>query len=162
MTYDAHVDAEDVVTVLAALDQEGVRYAVIGAIALALHGLDRATRDLDLFVDPSADNVARLRQALRRVFDDPALDELTADDLAGEYPVVQYGPPDETFTIDIVSRLGDAFSFSDLEIMELEVEGVRVQVATPRMLYRMKRGTVRPHDRLDAERLRHHFDLEEG
>ena len=40
----------DVLAILDALEREGVRYAVFGALALAAHGLDRATRDLDLFV----------------------------------------------------------------------------------------------------------------
>ena len=39
--------------------------------------------------------------------------------------------------------------------------GVPVRVATPRMLYRMKRDTVRPQDRLDAEQLRREFKLED-
>jgi hypothetical protein len=42
----------------------------------------------------------------------------------------------------------------------LEVEGVRIRV-TPRMLDRMKRNTVRPQDRLDAEMLKQRFGLEE-
>jgi hypothetical protein len=40
-----------------------------------------------------------------------------------------------------------------------EIEGIRVPVATPRALYRLKRGTVRPLDRQDAEALRQRFDL---
>jgi hypothetical protein len=45
--------------------------------------------------------------------------------------------------------------------MVIEWEGIQVRVVTPRMLYRMKRDTVRPRDRSDAERLREHFGLEE-
>lgn len=45
-----------------------------------------------------------------------------------------------------------AFSYADLESETLTTsEGIRISVATPRMLYRMKRSTVRPQDRLDAE-----------
>ena len=40
------------------------------------------------------------------------------------------------------------------------VEGVSVRVATPRTLHRMKRDTVRPQDRLDADVLRARFGLE--
>src|SRR5690625_4155591 len=57
-----HLD--DIVAILKALERHNVDYAIIGAMALAAHGLDRATRDLDLFVDPDSQNVARLRQAL--------------------------------------------------------------------------------------------------
>ena len=38
---------------------------------------------------------------------------------------------------------------------------IRVRVATPMALFRLKRGTVRPLDRSDAEALRREFDLED-
>jgi hypothetical protein len=41
------------------------------------------------------------------------------------------------------------------------VDGIRVRVATPRMLYRMKRDTVRPQDKIDASVLRERFGLED-
>jgi hypothetical protein len=56
---------------------------------------------------------------------------------------------------------GEAFSFAELESEVLDVEGVRIRVATPRMLYRMKRDTVRGKDRLDAEMLEERFALED-
>jgi len=40
------------------------------------------------------------------------------------------------------------------------IDGIRIRVATNAMLYRMKRDSVRPQDRLDAERLRELFNLE--
>ena len=150
---------DDVLEVLAALERAGVRYAVIGGIAMATHGLDRATRDLDLFVADDAENVDRLRAALREVYEDDDVDQITAEDLQGEYPVVQYGPPNADYTIDIVSRLGDAFEFDDLELMTVDVGEARLHVVTPRTLYLMKRDTLRPRDRDDAERLRRAFGL---
>jgi hypothetical protein len=42
----------------------------------------------------------------------------------------------------------------------MEIDGLRIKVATPRMLYVMKRDTVREQDRLDARMLRERFDLE--
>ena len=72
---------------------------------------------------------------------------------------IQYVPPTGDFWIDILARLGEAFRFADLESEELVVEGVRVRVATARTLYRMKKDTVRPQDRLDAQALRERFNL---
>jgi len=155
------VNEEAVIAVLRALEREGVRYKVVGAVALALVGLPRATQDLDIFVAADEDNVARLRAALRSVFDDPEIAAITSADLAGDYPAVQYIPPTGAFHIDILSRLGEAFCFDDIEVEERVVEGIRIPVATPRMLFRMKRGTVRPQDRADADRLRRHFNLED-
>jgi len=43
----------------------------------------------------------------------------------------------------------------------LIVDGIRVRVATPRML-RMKKDTVRPLDRIDAEAIRERFGLPEN
>lgn len=151
---------DDVLEILASLEREGVRYAVFGALAMAAHGLDRATRDLDLFVAADEENVARLRRALGAVFDDPSIDEIRAQDLAGDYPAIQYGPPDVDYTIDIVSRLGEAFGFDDLEVQRVQVGPTVLRVVSPQTLYRMKRDTVRWRDRDDAERLRQAFDLE--
>jgi hypothetical protein len=80
--------------------------------------------------------------------------------LAGEYAVVRYGTPDE-FYIDLVARLGETYAYADVEAEWIDSGGVRAHVATPRMLYRMKRDTVRPLDRADAADLKAKFDLEE-
>lgn len=108
------MDRDVLVRVLRALEARGVEYAIFGAVALNLHGIVRATQDLDLFVAPDRANVQRLKEALRDVIDDPSIDQITADDLLGDYPAVQYTPPDESFYIDILTRLGEAFSFGDL------------------------------------------------
>jgi hypothetical protein len=44
---------------------------------------------------------------------------------------------------------------------DLFVEGVRVRVETPGMLYRMKKNTVRPQDRVDGQVLKERFNLKE-
>jgi predicted nucleotidyltransferase len=156
------LDFGKVVAVLRALEAEGVRYILVGGVAVNLHGLGRATRDVDLFLPPDAANVDRLKAALSHVFADPSIAEISAADLDGAYPTVRYVPPDETFVIDLIGRLGDAFRFDDLESEDMDVEGVRVPVATPRTLYRMKKDTLRPVDRMDAEALRRKFGLGEG
>lgn len=62
--------------VLRALGEHGVRCAVFGAVALGLHGLASTTADLDLFIEPTEDNVERLKAALRSVYADPCIDEI--------------------------------------------------------------------------------------
>jgi hypothetical protein len=155
------MNADLIRQVLAALERERVRYVVFGAVALALHGLPRATEDLDLFIAPDRDNIERLKDALRSVFHDPQIDEISADDLLGEYPAVQYGPPEGPFHIDLLTRLGELFEFEGLESERVDFGGVTVSVVTPTTLYRMKRGTVRPKDHVDAERVRRRFGLKE-
>jgi predicted nucleotidyltransferase len=155
------VDFSKVIDVLRALGTEGVRYVLVGGVAVNLHGLGRTTQDLDLFLPPDADNIRKLKAALMKVFSDPSIAEISAEDLAGDYPTVRYVPPDESFVIDLLARLGDAFRFEDLEAADMNVEGVVVRVATPRTLYRMKKDTLRPVDRMDAEALRRKFHLSE-
>jgi hypothetical protein len=148
--------------ILAAFERHGVAYVLVGSMAMAAQGLIRATRDIDVFVSPDERNVARLKAALKEVFDDPAIDLISASELAGEYPAIQYVPPSADYWIDILARLGEAFRYPDVECEILKVEGVTVRVATPRMLYRMKKDTVRPQDRLDAQVLKERFDLKDS
>ncbi len=72
---------------------------------------------------------------------------------------MRYGPPSGTLYLDILTRLGEATAFVDLVAEDKEIAGVVVRVATPRTLYRMKRGTVRPIDQADASALRAAFGL---
>jgi hypothetical protein len=146
---------------IAAFEARGVVYAVFGAVALNLHGIVRATEDLDLFVEPTASNIERLRQALNDVFDDPSIDDITATDLLGAYPSIRYVPPRGEFYLDILTKLGEAFTFADLDTERVSFDDVTATVVTPRMLYRMKKAIVRPKDRLDAEVLREAFGLED-
>jgi hypothetical protein len=146
--------------IIAAFERHEVAYVVVGSMAMAAQGIVRATRDMDVFVSPDAVNVDRLRAALRELFDDPAVDAITAEDLGGEYPAIQYVPPGGEYWIDILARLDEAFLFSDLESEVLDLDGVPFRTATARMLYRMKRDTVRPQDRVDAQILKERFGLE--
>lgn len=155
------MEFEQTKRILAAFDQRLVDYVLIGGMAMAAQGLVRATRDIDVVVSAEAKNIDRLKTALKDVFDDPEIDSIRAEELAGAYPAVQYVPPTGDFWIDILARLGETFRFANLESEELVIDGVRIRVATPRMLYRMKKDTVRPQDRLDAQVLRERFDLQE-
>lgn len=149
------------IEVLGALAAESVEYVLFGGQAVNLHGILRFTEDIDLFVRPSEENVDRLRRALRRVWDDPAIAEIQADDLAGDYAVVRYGTPDG-FAIDLVARIGEMYAFGDIDSESIDVGGVLVRVATPRMLYQMKKDTVRPLDHADAADLKAKFRIEDG
>jgi hypothetical protein len=154
------LDEQRLRAIFRALSEQRVEYAVFGAVALGLHGLARATADLDLFIRPDADNVARLKAALRAIFEDSSIDEIAAEDLCGDYPAVRYQPPDG-FSFDILTRLGDAFRYEDLDIEERDYDGVPVKVVTPRTLWRLKKDTARPTDRFDADVLAERYGFRE-
>jgi len=148
--------------VLRAFEQEGLEYVLIGAAAMGFHGLVRATEDLDLLIQASPENVDRLKRVFRATYaNDPHVDEIQATDLLGEYPAVRYYPPSGDLYFDVMTRLGEAASFDTVAAETKLVEGIRVRVATPTALYQLKKGTVRPLDRQDAEALRRRFKLEE-
>ncbi len=155
------MELELVKKILEALEREGVHYIVFGAVAINLLGLARATEDLDLFVEPTSENIERLKAALWSIFEDPSIGEISADELIGDYPAVQYIPPEGTLHLDILTRLGEAFSFQDLDAIRIDLDGVLVSVASPKTLFRMKKGTIRPKDWADAEALRRRFHLED-
>jgi hypothetical protein len=155
------MDLDEAFQVLASLEKERVDYILVGGAALTLHGLVRATEDLDIFVRPDAENIDRLRRALRAVYQDPGIDEISAEDLMGDYPAVRYYPPEGDLFLDILTRLGEFATFDSLEVQEIDFRGIKVKIASPRTLYRMKRDTVREIDRIDAARLRDAFDLDE-
>lgn len=149
MSDEARLDETRLRELFQALARKEVAYAVFGAVALGLHGLARATGDVDLFVEPTTRNIERLKAALREVFDDPQIDEISPQDLCGEYPAVRYLPP-EGFGFDILTRLGEAFHYATLEIEEKAFADVTVRVVSARTLWEMKKDTVRPMDRFDA------------
>ncbi|MBI3785607.1 MAG: nucleotidyl transferase AbiEii/AbiGii toxin family protein [Deltaproteobacteria bacterium] len=151
---------EKLAELLRALNVEDVRYVLFGGQAVNLHGIPRFTEDIDLFVEPTADNIRRLRRALTEVWHDPEIEKICVEDLAGDYAVVRYGTPDG-FAVDLVGRIGEMFEFKDVESETLLIGGVPARLATPRMLYRMKKGTVRPIDHADAADLRAKFDIKD-
>jgi len=156
------VDRDEILRVLRAFEAEGLEYVLIGATAMGIHGLVRATEDVDLFVRASEENVERLKRAFRAAYDDdPNVDQIDPADLLGDYPALRYYPPSGDLYFDVMTRLGEAASFDTVESEVKEVEGIRVCVATPAALYELKKETVRPLDRQDAEALRRRFELSE-
>lgn len=60
-----------------------------------------------------------------------------------------------------MTRLGEVVSFDTLEAEVTDLNGTHVRVATPAALYRLKKGTVRSQDHVDAAALRDRFNLKD-
>ena len=93
--------------------------------------------------------------------DDPNIEEISTADLLGEYPALRYYPPRGDLYFDVMTRLGEMASFETVETETKIVQGIRVPVATPMALYRLKKNTVRAKDREDAAVLRQRFGLKD-
>ncbi|MFV1980132.1 MAG: nucleotidyl transferase AbiEii/AbiGii toxin family protein [Rhodothermia bacterium] len=116
------MDRDEILHVLRAFEEQGLEYVLIGAAAMGFHGIVRATEDLDLFIRATAENVERLKRAFRQVYsNDPNVDEISADDLLGEYPALRYYPPSGDLYFDVMTRLGDAAAFDTVESVVMEV-----------------------------------------
>jgi hypothetical protein len=98
----------DFVDLLRAFAAADVRFLIVGAYALAHHGRPRATGDLDVWVDPTPENAARVMRALA-AFGAP-LDGVTEEDFSRPGVVLQIGVPPGR--IDILTEL-TALSFAE-------------------------------------------------
>ena len=139
---------ENFLEILKALWQEKVEYILIGGFAVIIHGMPRVTQDLDIFVKMVPENINKLRKALKTVFNDIAIDEITQDDL-NDYSVIRYGTPGG-FYIDILGRIGEVATYNDLKYEIITVEGVPVRIASIETLFWLKKDTLRPEDKRDA------------
>ena len=140
----------DFVALLDELSAAEARYLVVGAYALAHHARPRATGDLDVWVEPTRENAARVHGALRR-FGAP-LAEISVDDLARPELVFQIGVAPRR--IDILTSL-TGLSFD--EAWTTRVEGpfgtTTCNFLGRDALIRNKRSLGRPRDLADLEAL---------
>lgn len=134
----------DLVRLCRELNACGARYLVVGGFAIIHHGFLRATDDIDLLVEGSLDNQARLKKALE-ILPDKAIRELADDDLRN-YNVVRVG--DDVLVDLMLAACGIAYEEASSEIERVVVEDVTIPFASPRLLLRMKQ-THREKDQLD-------------
>jgi len=160
--YAVYMDRDEIIRVLRTFEAAGLEYVLIGAAAMGFHGLVRATEDLDLFIKATPENIERLRSALRQAYDgDPQINEISSSDLLGDYPAIRYFPPTGDLYFDVLTRLGEVANFETVDAEIKDVQGTKVPVATPLALYRMKKGTIREKDHVDAAALKERFNLKD-
>jgi hypothetical protein len=138
----------DFVDLLRAFNDADVRFLVVGAYALALHGRPRATGDLDIWIDANPENAARVMRALS-AFGAP-LTDVSADDFARSGVVYQIGVPPGR--IDILTELtGLAFSDAWPGRLRRPFGDVDVHFIGREAFLRNKRATGRPKDLGDID-----------
>lgn len=140
----------DLIDLLAEFDAEKVELLLVGGQALALHGLPRFTKDADLWLRDSPENLERARAALRR-FGAPR-ETIEALGPAGPLDVVWMGHPPSR--IDLMKGVpGGDFDAAWRTRETLVVRGVPIPVVSRAELIRLKRASGRPQDLLDAAAL---------
>ena len=144
---------DDWADVLIALLDAGARFLVVGAHALAVQGVPRATQDLDVWVEPTAENADRVWEALTR-FGAP-LEALQVDrsDFIRPETVVQIGlPPNRIDLLTGLTGLAD-FEVAWDDRAESEVAGRTIPFLGREALVANKRATGRLKDLADIEAL---------
>ncbi len=139
---------QNFLSILKSLEKQNVEYILIGGVAVILHGFERLTRDIDIIVKMTSENIEKLCKALASIFEDPSIDEITLEDLK-KYPVLRYGTPDD-FYIDIMARIGEIASYENLEYEIIDYQNIKIKIVTPEKLYKLKKHSVRQRDQMDA------------
>jgi hypothetical protein len=141
---------EDYAEMLRIFTDAEVRYLLVGAYAMGVHGHPRATGDIDLLVEPSAENSKRVYAALVE-FGAPT-EELTERTFSEPDVVFQIGVAPRR--IDIVTSIdGVAFEPAYREHHLAEIGDIEVPCLSRDHLIQNKRSTGRPQDVVDADTL---------
>jgi len=143
---------EDFRDLLAALLGADARFLVVGAHAMAVHGVPRATGDLDVWIARDAINADRVWAALMRFGAPVAAMGVSRDDLTHPNLVVQIGLPPRR--IDILTSIsGVGFDEAWPSRVTHEMDGLAVPFLGRAALVRNKRASGRTKDQADLEAL---------
>lgn len=142
----------DFLDLLGALIEARAEFIVVGAHAMAVHGVPRATGDLDVWIRPSPENAMRVVEALTEFGAPLAEHEVSFEDLARTGVVYQIGLPPRR--IDLMTSIsGVEFEEAWRGRVEVSVGSWRVPFLGRNELLRNKRASGRAKDVLDAELL---------
>jgi len=132
------------------LNDNHVRYLVIGGYAVAFHGHPRYTKDIDIWLEMSQDNARNMVQALNQ-FGFGSLGLLEADFLTPDV-IIQLGYPPNRIAL-ITTPAGIDFESCYASRVEVELDGVRVAFIDLSSLKRSKQASGRAQDLADLENL---------
>ena len=143
---------EDFLDMLRALVDEGVEFIVVGAHAMAVHGVPRSTGDLDILVDASEGNAARLLAALERFGAPVEAHGITREDFEAPGNVYQVGLPPRR--IDLMTGIsGVDFEEARASRVLIDLEGVLIPFLGLDCLRKNKLATGRDKDLTDLRLL---------
>ncbi len=137
-------------SLLAAFAAAKVEYAVVGGVAVNIHGFVRATHDLDIFIRPTEENARAAFGALLAL--GVPLEGLEPNDLLNDEETLRFGPEEDH--IDILAAIGE-MSFDQVwrNRVEVQVEELSVPFISKADLIANKRQVGRLRDLADVEEL---------
>jgi hypothetical protein len=134
----------DLVNLCRHLNAAGAKYLVVGGMAIIQHGFTRATEDVDLLVEDSKENQAKVFSAMETL-PDQAIRELGDSDLR-DYVVVRVA---DEFVVDLMTAAcGISYQEASPGVEIIAIDGVPIPFASPALLLRMKQ-TFREKDAMD-------------
>ena len=152
------------------LEKEGVRYLVVGGVAVNLHGAERMTMDIDLMLGLDPANLARFLKAARALGLKPAVLPVTLEHLC-DAPTVEgwirdkhmlalqlRGPELHAPSVDILVKPVVPFDDAYGRRVPVLMEDVTISVIAPQDLIALKSGTGREVDAADIRAL-HRLDM---
>jgi hypothetical protein len=135
---------------LECLLEEKVKFLLVGAYAVAVHGFPRATKDIDFLVWATPENASRLMKALAK-FGAP-LDKISESDFSSKGVVFQIGNSPRRIDI-MTSASGVDFEKAHGNKQIVILEGLEVPVISLQDLIVNKRASGRTQDLADVEKL---------
>jgi hypothetical protein len=149
------------------LQKERVAFAIVGGYGLALHGLVRATMDIDLLLHLKLRDFEKVEACFQSIGLQSRL-PLRAKEIISmrqEYierrnliawSFVDYNRP--TRQVDVIIDK----DLKDIKVELIVTAGRKLPVATLESLLEMKQSADRPQDRIDVERIKERLNAKKG
>ena len=146
--------------ILKALEKERVNYAIIGGVAVVLYGYVRFTKDIDLLIDLSADNVQRFVKVLSALNFQPGVPidplDMAKKEKREEWireknvkVITFYNPKSQLLQIDVLITK----DLADTKTTRKKIDSFEISIVEYDDLLNMKKETARPTDLIDIEKL---------
>jgi len=144
---------QDLKSLVKYLDDADVEYALVGGYAIAAHGFNRVSEDIDILVNPSVENARRWIFALSQLPDHATQELATNPDVFADDKRYALRVNDE-FTVDVMPSIaGHSWNEMQSYIETIDFEGINLKLLNLEGLLLTKQG-VRPKDQMDAAVLR--------
>ncbi|MBN1550257.1 hypothetical protein JW979_02260 [bacterium] len=133
------------------LNDNQVRYLIVGGYAVAFHGHPRYTKDIDIWIEMTEENAEKVIKALKQ-FGFEALGLIKQDFLIPDQ-IIQLGLPPNR--IDLINTLsGVDFETCYYSRVQIDIDGIAVNFIDLENLKKNKKATGRYQDLADLENLK--------